>query len=340
MPETRSLWATMSPGWSRPRGNRHVEESKERVGGKGRATGAAGAASRAGPLRGRARREDLALDALRRQCIPGDVPRLARGRPGRFRVRDGGRFRHRGRGHGGACRQYPLSSPSSRTQGAGDRMDLARAGVLADRRERRGQDVDAGTRLRRSGVPARRIQDRFTQRAFARRPCGPSCSVRGHYPQAHARAWRTAPRFRLLQHHRRRMARGQGKSHATHRRYPRRGGRMNEGGDRAGPRRATVAEAMGRLPGPGGERFAEVLGHGSMEVEIYAPRGTDPQTPHTRDELYVVVSGSGTFVNGTDSYPFGPGDVLFVPAGAEHRFEDFTDDLAVWVVFYGPEGGE
>jgi len=115
---------------------------------------------------------------------------------------------------------------------------------------------------------------------------------------------------------------------------------MSEGDTLAGRRRTTVAEAMGRLPGPGGERFAEVLGHGSMEVEIYAPRGTDPQTPHTRDELYVVVSGSGTFVNGPDRHPFSPGDVLFVPAGAEHRFEDFTDDLAVWVVFYGPEGGE
>jgi mannose-6-phosphate isomerase-like protein (cupin superfamily) len=115
---------------------------------------------------------------------------------------------------------------------------------------------------------------------------------------------------------------------------------MNESGTTAGRRRATVAEAMGRLPGPGGERFAEVLEHGSMEVEIYAPRGTDPQTPHTRDELYVVVSGSGTFVNGPERHTFGPGDVLFVPAGAEHRFEDFTDDLTVWVVFYGPEGGE
>ncbi len=115
---------------------------------------------------------------------------------------------------------------------------------------------------------------------------------------------------------------------------------MSDGGTPAGRRRATVAEAMGRLPGPGGERFAEVLGHGSMEVEIYAPRGTDPQTPHTRDELYVVVSGSGTFVNGPERHPFGPGDVLFVPASVEHRFEDFTDDLAVWVVFYGPEGGE
>ncbi|CAN5750314.1 hypothetical protein BH24GEM1_BH24GEM1_26510 [soil metagenome] len=31
---------------------------------------------------------------------------------------------------------------------------------------------------------------------------------------------------------------------------------------------------------------------------------------------------------------------LFVPAGVAHRFEDFTDDLAVWVLFYGPDGWE
>ena len=105
-------------------------------------------------------------------------------------------------------------------------------------------------------------------------------------------------------------------------------------------RRVTVGEAMERLPGPGGVRFAEVLEHGSLAVEIYAPRGTDPQTPHTRDEVYVVVRGTGEFVNGPDRGSFGPGDVLFVPAGVEHRFERFTDDLIVWVIFYGPEGGE
>jgi mannose-6-phosphate isomerase-like protein (cupin superfamily) len=115
---------------------------------------------------------------------------------------------------------------------------------------------------------------------------------------------------------------------------------VSEGRTTIGRRKATVVEAMELLPGPGGERFAKVLGHGSMEVEIYAPRGTDPQTPHTRDELYVVVSGAGQFANATERHEFGPGDVLFVPAGVEHRFEDFTDDLVVWVVFYGPEGGE
>ena len=105
-------------------------------------------------------------------------------------------------------------------------------------------------------------------------------------------------------------------------------------------RRATVGGAAELLEQASGERFVKVLEHGSMEVELYAPRGVDGQTPHSRDELYVVVSGTGEFVNGSERHPFGPGDVLFVPAGVEHRFEDFTDDLRVWVIFYGPEGGE
>ena len=102
----------------------------------------------------------------------------------------------------------------------------------------------------------------------------------------------------------------------------------------------TPADALARLPGPDGKRFARVFGHGSLEVEVYAPRGHDPQTPHTRDEVYVVLSGRGTFVDGGERYPFEAGDFLFVPAGVVHRFEAFTDDLAVWVFFYGPEGGE
>ncbi len=104
--------------------------------------------------------------------------------------------------------------------------------------------------------------------------------------------------------------------------------------------RVRLADALKQLPGPGGDRFVKVLEHGTLEVEIYAPRGTDPQKPHTRDELYVVMSGSGEFRNGSAIDRFGPGDVLFVPAFSEHRFENFTDDLVVWVMFYGPEGGE
>jgi uncharacterized protein YjlB len=43
---------------------------------------------------------------------------------------------------------------------------------------------------------------------------------------------------------------------------------------------------------------------------------------------------------GGQRVPFGPGDALFVAATVEHRFEDFSDDFATWVVFYGPRGGE
>ncbi len=104
--------------------------------------------------------------------------------------------------------------------------------------------------------------------------------------------------------------------------------------------RVSVAEAVGKLPGAGGARFVEVFRHGTLVVEVYSPRGVDPQTPHTRDEVYIVVSGSGWFVNGPRRERFGAGDFLFVPAGVVHRFEEFSDDLVVWVIFYGPEGGE
>jgi mannose-6-phosphate isomerase-like protein (cupin superfamily) len=100
------------------------------------------------------------------------------------------------------------------------------------------------------------------------------------------------------------------------------------------------AEWLARLPGPDGARSVLAFEHGTLTVKLYAPRGTDLQQPHSRDEAYVVVSGSGTFVHGDARDPFQPGDFLFAPAGLPHRFENFTDDLAVWVLFYGPEGGE
>jgi mannose-6-phosphate isomerase-like protein (cupin superfamily) len=101
-----------------------------------------------------------------------------------------------------------------------------------------------------------------------------------------------------------------------------------------------IAEWLSKLPTPEGKPFAVAFERGTLTVEVFAPRGVDTQQPHTRDELYVVVRGEGTFVNGPVRHRFAPGDLLFVPAGVEHRFEDFCDDLAVWVIFYGPEGGE
>lgn len=102
---------------------------------------------------------------------------------------------------------------------------------------------------------------------------------------------------------------------------------------------AALDEAR-RAPIPPGFRSAEMIRHGSMVLRFYAPRGSDPQTPHEQDEIYVVASGRGVFACGGARVPFGAGDALFAPAGAEHRFVDFSDDFGTWVVFYGPKGGE
>lgn len=95
-----------------------------------------------------------------------------------------------------------------------------------------------------------------------------------------------------------------------------------------------------RLPNAQGKRSEIAFEHGSLQVKLYAPRGTDPQQPRSRDELYVVARGSGTYVYEDHRISFQPNDVLFAPAGVPHRFEDFSDDFYVWVAFYGPEGGE
>jgi len=104
--------------------------------------------------------------------------------------------------------------------------------------------------------------------------------------------------------------------------------------------RITLAEAAAMLPTPDGRRSVAVFEHGTLQVKLYAPRGKDAQTPHTRDEAYVVASGTGWFINGDRRHPFAANDVLFAKAGVPHRFEDFSADFTVWVFFYGPEGGE
>lgn len=103
---------------------------------------------------------------------------------------------------------------------------------------------------------------------------------------------------------------------------------------------ASLLENAARIPTPDGRRFVEVRRRGSLRLELYAPRGHDPQQPHSQDELYIVVSGHGDFMCAAERRPFAAGDALFAPAGVSHRFEHFSDDLLVWVIFYGPEGGE
>ena len=100
-----------------------------------------------------------------------------------------------------------------------------------------------------------------------------------------------------------------------------------------------VADALSRLKNDN-QLFLPLFSHGSLTVEMYQPQGQDLQKPHTRDELYVIATGRSRFALEGQNWDVVPGDVLFVPAQAEHRFLDFSDDFSTWVFFYGPEGGE
>jgi hypothetical protein len=100
----------------------------------------------------------------------------------------------------------------------------------------------------------------------------------------------------------------------------------------------TLGEATSRFQQiTDGKPFIELLRHGDLSVEYYKPNKVDLQQPHTRDELYVIIAGRGSLIIEDKSYPFVPHDVLFVKAGDEHRFVDFSDDFSTWVVFYGIE---
>ncbi len=100
------------------------------------------------------------------------------------------------------------------------------------------------------------------------------------------------------------------------------------------------ADALSKGPPPPGNLAVPIFSHGSLLVELYTPTGHDPQKPHTRDEIYFVTRGHGVFFDGESRHVVEVGSFLFVPAGHVHRFEDFSPDFAVWVAFYGPEGGE
>jgi len=100
-----------------------------------------------------------------------------------------------------------------------------------------------------------------------------------------------------------------------------------------------ATEALQKLQHSNKE-FISLFNHGTLEVEIYKPDKIDNQKPHDKDEVYVVISGSGNFYCNGQTVSFTHGDFLFVPAHAEHRFLNFTNDFSIWVFFYGKKGGE
>lgn len=101
----------------------------------------------------------------------------------------------------------------------------------------------------------------------------------------------------------------------------------------------TAENAMAAVRASDDGLYGVLLERGATEVGFYVPEGEDRQQAHDRDEVYVVLSGHGRFFLDGDERPFEAGEAIFVPAGAEHRFVDFSDDFSTWVVFFAAEQG-
>lgn len=83
--------------------------------------------------------------------------------------------------------------------------------------------------------------------------------------------------------------------------------------------------------------YLEFLRVPSLSLGVYElpAGGVDPQKPHAEDEVYYAVSGQGTFRLSAEEHAVGPGTILFVKAGVEHRFHSITENLTL-LVFFAP----
>ena len=97
--------------------------------------------------------------------------------------------------------------------------------------------------------------------------------------------------------------------------------------------------ASARKLAASGQSFVSLFQHGDANLLLFAPKDQDTQVSHERDELYVIQCGKGIFNRAKETVRFDAGDVLFVPAGMEHRFASFSADFRAWVLFFGPQGG-
>ena len=104
---------------------------------------------------------------------------------------------------------------------------------------------------------------------------------------------------------------------------------------------APLSRAAARaLTPPEGLRSAEVFRDDVVEIRFAARPTSGPQVPHDRDEFYIVASGTARYRWDGGEATIGPGDLMFAAAHTPHGYDQFSEDFSVWVVFYGPQGGE
>jgi mannose-6-phosphate isomerase-like protein (cupin superfamily) len=85
------------------------------------------------------------------------------------------------------------------------------------------------------------------------------------------------------------------------------------------------------------QRYLEFLKVPDLSLGLYVlpAGGTDPQSPHTEDEVYYVVSGRAQIKVADEDQAVQAGSIVYVAKNVEHRFHSIKDELTV-LVFFAP----
>jgi mannose-6-phosphate isomerase-like protein (cupin superfamily) len=73
----------------------------------------------------------------------------------------------------------------------------------------------------------------------------------------------------------------------------------------------------------------------SMGLYVLAAGGTDPQSPHTEDEVYYVVSGRAQILVAEKNRDVQAGSIVYVEKNVAHHFHSIEEELTL-LVFFAP----
>jgi len=75
--------------------------------------------------------------------------------------------------------------------------------------------------------------------------------------------------------------------------------------------------------------------HLSMGLYVLPAGGTDPQSPHTEDEVYYVVSGRAQIMVADENRDVQAGSIVYVKKNVAHHFHSIEEELTL-LVFFAP----
>ncbi|MEO7003639.1 MAG: cupin domain-containing protein [Ktedonobacterales bacterium] len=103
------------------------------------------------------------------------------------------------------------------------------------------------------------------------------------------------------------------------------------------PMASVTLEELAAIHAQAGKLYHEFLRVPTMSAGLYrlAAGASDPQLPHSEDELYYIISGQASIQVGETDTPVAAGSLVFVAAHVEHRFHDISEELSV-LVFFAP----